>query len=313
MFQNTVQQVAPLKKGDRVWVVAPSSESAPNLVSDGIAVLKSWGLEVLVGAHVGKSWGSFSAIDSARAEDLQLALNDTEAKAIFCLRGGYGLGRIVQDLDFQPLFLAPKWIIGFSDATILHAALNKRGYFGVHGPMVAQLGKSEYVASVEHLKCILFGKVSKLSYALMGNPKSNSGSEIQGRLLGGNLSLLAFTVGSDLLLQSEGAILFIEEVGEKLYRIDRMVWQLKNAGLFQSVKAIVLGHFTNCESDRFPLSVIEIFQQAAPHVPLFWGLQAGHEPPNYPLILGISASIKFDELNSCSINQNILPNQLITS
>lgn len=283
-----------LTEGDLIVVVAPAFSANETEVRNGILQLEKNGFRIETGPFVFSSWGKFAGTDSERKTDLQWALDHPEAKAIFCTRGGYGLGRILSDLNFDTFRTKPKWLIGFSDITLLHLKLHDLGIVSVHGPMLVHFSRREQSFACKSLIHILKGELPSFGYPLI--PERQETQSISGPLAGGNLTMVSHSAGKLKAGAFSGSVLFLEEIGEYFYRIDRMLEQLRQSGMFEGVKAVVLGQFTDCEPDRFPLSLLEMVKEKMPEeVPLFSGLESGHGVPTNPLVLGTKAEIEKNE------------------
>ena len=275
----------PLSEGDKVIIVASASAVKHDRLLAGVDVIKSWGLQVKVEEQVLTRSGYFAGDDTARLTALQNAINDREIKAIFCARGGYGTTRILDDLNIDHLHTQPKWIIGFSDITALHLKIASKGLSSVHGAMPVQYGEPEHSESIQKLRELLFGK--DYSYEIESH-KGNRQGMANGPLIGGNLALLADSIGTQSELNSSGRILFLEEIGEEMYRVDRMLNQLKRAGKFEGIKGLIVGHFTdiNDPDGSFGFSVEQSIERVVnDDIPICFGFPAGHEAPNYPLFM----------------------------
>lgn len=282
-----------LQPGDTVAVIAPAYAARMDLVSEGCKVLESWGLNVIQNIPKSDDQTPFSGSDEMRLERLQAAMDNPDIKAIFCARGGYGITRFVDRLDFTGFCTSPKWLIGFSDVTALHLVICKLGFSCIHGPMVVHLSDASQEPAVSALKRVLFYG-TRISHIF--NAYSSFENQIDAELVGGNLTLLINGLGTKTEPETEGKILFLEEVGERYYRIDRMLQHLKRAGKLQNLKAVILGQFVDCEADGFPFSVVEMVRQKVrSDVPVFSGLPVGHGSPTFPLILGALASISISE------------------
>ena len=281
-----------LRKEDIVFLISPSYSANKLEIEEGIKVLKTKGLQVQLGKSIFKSWGNFSGTDNERLTDLQEALDSTTAKAIICIRGGYGLSRIISRLSWEQFIKNPKWLIGFSDITLLHIQIQKFGLRSIHGLMAARFAKQEHESGFQMLYSCLFNKQPTLDYAIQIESDFMPFEPIEGKLIGGNLTMIVHTIGTVLEPDFSGKILFLEEVGEPFYKIDRMLYQLKLSEKLKGLKAIVLGQFTECNSLGFPLKLEEIFKTTFLQIPTFSGLQSGHGTPNFPLILGENAIIQ---------------------
>ena len=263
------------------------------------------GFRVETGPNVFSSWGKFAGTDADRKADLQWALNHPEAKAIFCTRGGYGLGRILSDLSFDLFLSRPKWLIGFSDITLLHLRLHSLGIASVHGPMVVHFSRTEQSEACLLLINFLKGEAPSVSYWLKAEGKATQ--TISGALTGGNLTMISHSAGQLKPGIFSGSVLFLEEIGEYHYRIDRMLEQLRQSGMLEGIKAVVLGQFTDCEADRFPLSIVEMVKEKLTEsVPVFSGLESGHGVPTLPLVFGTTTIIEKTE-TGFRLNQWLRP------
>ncbi|MBB6459033.1 S66 peptidase family protein [Flammeovirga kamogawensis] len=275
-----------LQRGDRVAVVAGSGKVNIEAVLQGIEVLRSWGLVVDDDQEWAAEWGNLAGHDSRRISRLQKELDNPDIKAIFMARGGYGLTRVIDRLDWARFIDNPKWLIGFSDVTALHNCLNNLGYKSIHAPMVAQFARKELSESVEQLRKLLFKDEVPILHGKVNESFSNQ--VIEGEIVGGNLCMIADQIGTYSELEIEGKILLIEEVGEKPYQIDRMMTRLKRSGDLKYVKAIIMGQFSMIpeeEAPLFPLSIKQIIKEKV-NVPVITNVTCGHEAPNTPIILG---------------------------
>lgn len=274
-----------LKKGDKIAVVAPAGKVAEGSLSRSIRILQGWGLNVITSPHVYGNHNYFSASDDERLVDLQQVLDDNTITAVLCARGGYGTTRILDRLDFSKFMEVPKWVIGFSDITALHLKLNRLRVASIHGPMATTISKNENAGRA--LQQLLFDSELTL--------KSNSGyrpGSAEAPLVGGNLSLLIDSLGTANELESKGKILFIEEVGEQAYRIDRMMYQLLRAGKLHNLAGLAIGHFSEISESKTPFgqSYKEIIAQIVKKFsyPIAFDFEIGHEPNNYPVVCGAS-------------------------
>lgn len=284
-----------LKIGDSVAVVAPSSTANEADVLAGCSVLESWGLKVELGKSVFKPFGRLGSSDQNRLKDLQKALDNPDIRAIICTRGGYGLSRIVSHLNWTKFRKNPKWIIGFSDVTLLHQAIRMQGVASIHGPMVVHLAQSGQFPAVSELNNLLFGKKPELIHELKKSTKGPENDPFMGPFVGGNLTLLTNTIGTTASALDQNSILFLEEIDEPDYKVDRMLVHLHESGYFNRVKAIVLGHFTDCNPGEFPFQVVQSIQNIlGENFPVFEGFPAGHESPSFPFIHGLGCQIKPD-------------------
>lgn len=308
--QNDVQRevtrdlVRPpyLKKGDTIMILAPAGKIKDKKAIDaGIELANHWGLVVFFGNHLLSEDNSFAGTDQERLEDLQKALNDPSIKAIWAARGGYGLVRIIDDLDFSMFRLQPKWIIGYSDITILHNKLHEMGYQSIHGQMPLTLDLEEPLQreSIQTLYQSLFGK--NIQYKLRSSEFNRKG-ESSGQLVGGNLSIVYSMLGSDTNLNMAGKILFIEDIGEALYHIDRMMISLKRAGYFENCEGVIVGNIKlkPNENNPFGKSLEEVVLEATEGTdfPVIFDFPAGHIDDNRSLRLGSYVDMKVNKNKS---------------
>ncbi len=252
MAQKAVIMPPYLKKGDLVGIVCPAGFMPVDKLSECIRVLiEVWGLKVKVGRTVGSQYHYFSGTDDERLADLQEMMDDTSVKAILCGRGGYGTGRIIDRINFKKFIKQPKWIIGFSDITILHShILSRYNISSLHGPMANAFNNDGYLGEyVRSLHKAITGK--KAQYSASCHPFNQYG-KASGVLVGGNLSLLAHLIGTDSEVDTRGKILFLEDIGEYLYNIDRLFYQLKRSGKFKGLAGLVLGGFTDNKDTDIP-------------------------------------------------------------
>ncbi|MEZ5199071.1 MAG: LD-carboxypeptidase [Bacteroidales bacterium] len=296
-----------LIKGDKVAIVAPAGKIKKELVNDAKRTLENWGLCVVLGKNVYQEHFQYAATDKSRLSDLQKALDDNEIKAIFCARGGYGLIRIMDDIDFSNFKKMPKWIIGFSDITILHAHIHSNfGIETLHATMAAGL-KDELSANT--LRNCLFGQPQ--NYELKTESNSRQG-RAAGRLVGGNLAILCSLIGTPSDMDTTGKILFIEDIGEYLYRLDRMMWQLKRADKLKNLAGLVVGGFTDMKDNDNPFgkSAYEIITEAVEETnyPVCFGFPSGHQQDNRALFLGRSAILSINQLTTLNFEHRTISN-----
>lgn len=284
-----------LKVGDTVAVCAVSNAVSEADVATGIATLKSWGLNVKLADNLYEKDGRYAGSLSKRIEGFQKMVDDKNVKAIFMARGGYGASQILSYIDLKIMQSNPKWVIGYSDVTALHIALNNLGIESVHGPMMVGFTKDEESATA--LKDALFGN-SYNKVSISTNKNCVTGTA-EGRLVGGNLSLIYSEGGTLFDLNAKGAILFIEDTGEANYAVDRMLTNLKLSGKLDGIKGIVIGEFINGTqgSDK---SLEEIIKEKIGDlkIPVMYGLQSGHDTKNLPLYLGRTVKLTVDETNA---------------
>ncbi len=284
-----------LKKGDTIGIVCPSGYMPTENAQTCIDTLQAWGYKVKIGNTLGSQFHYFSATDKQRTQDFQQMMDDGSIKAILCGRGGYGLSRIIDKLDFQKFKRNPKWIIGFSDITVLHAHIFQ--HFGIatlHAPMAAAFNnegyKNEYIGS---LKNALNGTAADYSCATHAFNKIGTG---EGDLIGGNLALIAHLVGSHSSYKTRHKILFLEDIGEYLYNIDRMMIQLERAEMFKHLQGLIIGGFSDMKDTTTPfgMDVYNIINQYTKDFkfPVCYGFPVGHETENLALKVGVKHELK---------------------
>jgi muramoyltetrapeptide carboxypeptidase len=285
-----------LEKGDAIGIVCPSGYMPVEKASECIRVLnEEWGFLTKVGKSLGNQFNYFSGTDEERLSDFQQMLDDDSVKAILCARGGYGLSRIIDRINFKKFKKQPKWIVGYSDVTVLHSHLYSNYYIAsIHGPMAAAFNNAGYISRfVQSLRYALEGK--KLKYACEPHEFNKKGEAI-GELIGGNLSLLTHLIGTDSDSKTRGRILFLEDVGEYLYNIDRMMYQLKRSGKLSKLAGLIIGGFTeNKDTDRpFGQTPYEIIHDVVKEYdyPVCFGFPVSHGNENYALKMGAGYKLK---------------------
>lgn len=278
-----------LQPGDTIGIVCPAGFMPAERAQTCINTLQQWGYNVKVGKTLGNQYHYFSGTDEERLADLQTMLDDTEVKAILCGRGGYGVSRIIDRLDFTVFNKQPKWVIGYSDITVLHSHLYSAcNTASLHSPMAAAFndGGAENVF-IQSLRKILQGEKPKYT---CGAHAYNRAGVVEGVLAGGNLTLVAHLVGSASAIDTNGKILFIEDVGEYIYNVDRMMVQLQRAGMLTNLAGLVVGSFTEMKDTVTPFGqpVYEAIHDkiAGYNYPVCFDFPVGHTDNNYPLVHG---------------------------
>ncbi|PJJ83509.1 S66 peptidase family protein [Mucilaginibacter auburnensis] len=280
-----------LKKGDKIAITCPAKK-LPAPMTDAVALLESWGLEVVLGQTVTANYHQFAGDDDLRAADMQRFIDDDSIKAIIAARGGYGTVRMIDKVDFSRLTNNPKWVVGFSDITLLHShLLASYNLQSIHGQMPMNIPDAS-ARSLETLRKALFGE--KLAYEVTPHADNREG-EGSGILTGGNLSLLISAIGSVSDVDYSGKILFIEDVGEYLYSVDRMMHTLKRAGKLANLAGLLVGGFTSIKDNDIPFgqTVPEIVMNVVKDYsyPVCFDFPAGHINDNCSLVLGSSVKL----------------------
>ncbi|NNE32037.1 MAG: LD-carboxypeptidase [Winogradskyella sp.] len=292
-----------LKAGDTVAIVAPSGilKNREREVQQAKDLLKSWGLHAVVGKHVFSTSNHFAGTDAQRCEDLQNAMDDPKISAIWCARGGYGTVRILDNLDYTEFKKHPKWLIGYSDITALHNQLHNAGFESLHALLCVSLTKdlSEVKHAIDTFKSALFG--NPIEYTLEGSDYNRVG-EVAGQLVGGNLTILHTMLGSNESIDTSGKILFIEEIGEYKYHIDRMLQSLKRAGYFENLKGLIVGDISKLRKNTtlWGTSIEQLIIDAVAeyNFPVAFNMPAGHEKDNRALVLGRDIKLSVKKENS---------------
>jgi muramoyltetrapeptide carboxypeptidase len=278
-------------------VVSPSGPTRPARLAVGLDRLAGWGLRVRLDAEVYARHGFLAGTDAQRAAGLNAALRDPSVRGVICARGGYGAQRVVDQLDYAAVRADPKVVIGFSDVTALQLALWQRARLAtVHGPVVTSLdGDRLPAASFESLRAAV---MTGVPVRLVRDPAAETGAlavpgdPVTGTLLGGNLSLLASSVGTADLPSLRGAILLLEEVEEPPYKVDRMLTQLRRAGALAGLAGVAVGQFTRC-ADDWPVSIVDVLRDRLDDlgVPVLGGLPVGHGSDQLTVPVGVPATL----------------------
>lgn len=293
-----------LKPGDKIGVIAPSRKVTPADIEHGIEQLRKSGFEIILSKNLFGENNQYSGTDNERAADLQSMIDDHSVKAIVCARGGYGALRIIDDVDLSPLVDEPKWLIGFSDFTAFHSLAHTNiGIETIHANMLVNFQQH----------CFNQGSYDTLLKALTGEPLEyewqtadaqktlNRNGSITAEIVGGNLSLLYASLATATDLDCLGKILFIEDIEEYLYHIDRMMVTLKRTGKLENIAALIVGGMTNMFDNKIPYgkSAEEIIHEQTKEFsfPLVFGFPAGHTPQNMALILGREVELQVGDTN----------------
>lgn len=287
-----------LQKGDTIGIVSPSGPIPSDSLDFAIETLHSWDLNVVLGEHVFDSYGVFAGTDADRASDLQSMIDDDSISAILCARGGYGAIRVANLIDYSPLFDKPKWLIGFSDITVFHAKLHALDVASIHGVM-AKGFPNVTAESLQSLKNVLFGTIQ--STQIPTNSRNKLGS-CNGQLVGGNLSMLYSLQGVDFNYDYTDKILFIEDLNEYFYHIDRMMQNLKYSGVLSAISGLVVGTMSGMKNgkDAFKGDIEDIVLDAVGDYdyPVVFDFPSGHEDLNHALIMGGEYELVCNEKSS---------------
>ena len=287
-----------LKSGDKIGIIAPASAINYDEMIPGINRLQNeWKLEVVEGQTLKSAFHQFSASDADRLADFQKMLDDPSIKAIIAARGGYGCSRIIDDLDFTNFIQNPKWIIGFSDLTVVHSQLHNLGFTSVHAPMVKSMMLPGAGEASESLRKVLFGELPEYS---INSYSLNRTGTATGQLIGGNLCLLAHLIGSATDIDTTDKILFIEDVNEYLYNLDRMMIQLKRAGKLDHLAGLIVGQFTDMKDNSRPSFGKNAYEIIYEHIsefdyPVCFNFPVGHVSDNRAMIVSMESSLYVQE------------------
>jgi muramoyltetrapeptide carboxypeptidase len=284
-----------LKAGDTVAIVCTARKFFPEDAKPAIDLLESWGLKVKLGNTIGLDNCQLGGTDNERAADFQVQLDDENVKAIWCARGGYGTVRIIDALDFTKIKKHPKWIMGFSDVTVLHSQLNIERVATLHAIMPFTVPNAPDEVK-ETLRKALFGET--ISYTIPSKSYDVKGTA-SGELVGGNISILYSLLGSKSAIDTKDKILFIEDLDEYLYHIDRMMYNLKRNGYFENVKGIIVGSMADMHDNEIPFgqNEVQIITEIAKEnrIPIAFQFPAGHQSDNRTLILGQQVVFEVNE------------------
>jgi muramoyltetrapeptide carboxypeptidase len=287
---------AYLKKGDKIAIVSPARSIAFDEVHPAIRFFQRQGLEVVLGSYVFGRQNQFAGSDEQRCRDFQVMLDDPKIRAIVCSRGGYGTVRIIDDLDFTFFCEYPKWIVGYSDVTVLHSHIHRQfGIETLHSTMPINMKGEMQDETMQTMVNALFGKRITYSYPKPGLSREGTA---EGQLTGGNLSILYSLLGSASFPDTAGKILFLEDVDEYLYHIDRMMMSLKRAGKLDKLKGLIVGGMTRMNDNAIPFgkSANEIIAETVKDYffPVCFDFPAGHLDTNLALIMGRKVRLNID-------------------
>lgn len=293
-----------LNQGDTILIIATARKILREELSKAISIFESWGLKVELAPQLFEIENQFAGSDEIRAQQLQWAINHPTAKAIICSRGGYGTMRILDKVDFKPLQKNPKWIIGYSDITALHGHLfQQEKLASIHGEMCLTMNEATEEA-IQSLKNVLFGE--GVSYSFPTHQLNRNG-KAEGEVIGGNLSLLYALKGTSHFPDMKGKILFIEDLDEYLYHIDRMMLGLKMSGAFSQLSGVIIGGMSDMRDNPIPFgkSAEEIIQEhlAEYNFPIAFNFPAGHIKNNCALMIGVKGNLEVGN-ESTSFEQN---------
>ena len=300
-----------LRRGDTIGITSPAGYITHQEIQPSVQQIQGWGLKIQIGATIGKKFFGFGGTDEERRADLQNMLDDDSLKAIMCARGGYGVIRIIDRLDFSRFIKKPKWIIGFSDITFLHAHINQNfGIASIHSKMCNSFPDDWNTAPQEQKQTIISIQEaltgSKIYYPIVPSPYNKFGAA-EGVLVGGNLKSIESMSGTKSNISTDGKILFVEDTGEYLYSIDRMFWNLQRTGKLARLKGLIVGGFKIKPDDPgeefgFPLQSIVLDKVAKYNYPVCFDFPVGHQINNYALKCGVRHRLKVAQ-QSCTLEE----------
>ena len=285
-----------LKTGDIIGITSPAGYITTEEIRSAVQKMESWGYKIQIGETIDKRDFTFGGTDEERTKDFQQMLDDPKIKAIMCARGGYGVVRIIDKLNWEKFKVKPKWIIGFSDVTVFHSHLNKNfGIASIHSKMCNSfpddwsLAEPIQIETIEAIQLALSGK--KMKYTAVPNPQNKLGTA-DGVLIGGNLKMLETLAGTKSDINTAGKILFVEDTGEYMYNVDRMFWNLKRTGKLSQLKGLIIGGFkikVDEDSDDFGKTLQDVVLEKvkAYRYPVCFDFPVGHQRNNYALKCGV--------------------------
>lgn len=301
-----------LKQGDTIGITSPAGYTTLKDIQPAIDLVQSWGFKIKVGDTIGKRDFTFGGTDEERRTDFQQMINDNAVKAILCARGGYGFVRIIDRIDFSKLKQHPKWMIGFSDITVLHSHINRNvGVATIHSKMCNSFpedwSKAEpiQIETINSIRDVLKGV--KMNYSIVPNEKNRLGIAT-GTLVGGNLKTLESLAGSSSDIKTAGKILFVEDTGEYMYSIDRMFWNLKRSGKLDHLAALIIGGFKvkpdDDPNEQFGKTLQEIVLEKIKdcNYPVCFDFPVGHQKNNFALKCGVKHKLVITS-TQCTLNE----------
>jgi muramoyltetrapeptide carboxypeptidase len=290
-----------LKKGDTIAIISPARAIASEEIQPAVRFFEKHGLYVVLGKHIHTIHHQMAGTDAEKVEDIQAFINDPNVRAIVSTRGGYGCVRVIDQLDLSPLAAQKKWFVGYSDVTVFHSHIHQNyGTPTIHGTMPINISNEPSLEELESNTTLIAALMGQdIRYDIASHPLNIEG-DASGILVGGNLSILCSICGSASDISTQGKILFIEDLGEYLYHIDRMMMNLKRTGKLEHLAALVVGGMSDMNDNdiAYGKTAEEIILEhtAAYDYPIYFGFQAGHQKPNVALRLGMKAEIKDNQL-----------------
>lgn len=295
----------PLKKGDRIAIISPAGSVEPTQLEKGLEMIMSKGYEPILGENLYTKFSNgynYAGTEAERLKDINWALNDSEISAVWASRGGYGCQHLLEGLNLKEFTKNPKWYIGYSDNTVIQSYLLKKGFASIHGQTIKTSSFGVTEESYDLLFDILKGKKPK--YSLKSHQFNKQGN-IEGELVGGNLALIYALLGTKFSFDFKDKILFIEDIGENFYALDRMIMSLELAGVFKKIKGLIVGGMTNLGDEKENKQYEESFDEFAYKLisdriskynfPVVFSFPNGHIKDNRPLIIGSEIKVKVED------------------
>lgn len=290
MKDNVMKMPAPLRRGDRVAIVSPASKIDPVLIDGAVGQLEREGLDVVVMPHAKGVSGSFSGSRDERLDDMRVAMEDDSVRCILCSRGGYGCVHLLEELDRLPDRCFDKWLVGFSDVTALHSLWGRHGVVSMHGAMTKFLGRGDAFACYRREMDILGGGDASWRFARSGYDREGVA---HGKVVGGNLAVMGGLIGTPFDPVEDGCILFIEDIAEPIYKVERILWQLRLKGVFDRLGGLMVGQFTDyrASADWHAMEEMAAMFVKDYSFPVAMNLPIGHIDNNHPLLLNRKAML----------------------
>lgn len=302
-----------IKKGDKIAIISPAGSVEPTQLEKGIEMIKSKGFEPILGEHLYTKFSNgynYAGTEDQRLKDINWALNDNEISAVWASRGGYGCQHLLHGLNLKEFSKNPKWYIGYSDNTVIQSFLLKKGFASIHAQTIKTSSFGVTEESYDLIFDILKGKSPK--YSLESNQFNKKGNS-EGELIGGNLALIYALLGTKYSFDFKDKILFIEDIGENFYALDRMMMSLELAGVFTKIKGLIVGGMTNMGDEKDNKQYEESFDEFANKLisdriskynfPVVFDFPNGHIKDNRPLIIGSKVSLKIGEKTSLNFKK----------
>jgi muramoyltetrapeptide carboxypeptidase len=294
-----------LKAGDKIGILSTARKITIDELEPAIHILESWGLEVIFSGNLFEENNQFSGTIKQRAADLQKMIDDDNIKAVLCAKGGYGTVQIIDTINFSNLKGSPKWIIGYSDITVLHSHLHNLGFASIHATMPINFNTNTN-QSLQSFQNCLFGKKNNTEYS---SREFNKNGDVKAEIVGGNLSVLCSLIGSESDVNTDGKILFIEDLDEYLYHVDRMMMTLKRNGKFEHLKGLIVGEMSDMNDNAIPFGKTAeqiIFDYTKEYnFPICFGFPAGHLDDNRAIVFGKKTQLTIDTekvILSCNLS-----------